>query len=559
MAFDGIVVAGLARELNQLLSEAKVEKIYQPEKDELVLFLYAPEGKKKLYLSCNNHHPGLYLTQEQYTNPEQPPSFCMLLRKHLQTSKIQWIRQKDRERIIEIQFETKNDMQDIVKKKLIVEIMGKHSNVTLVELPSMTILDCLKHVSFEISRARQLLPGLSYEYPPSQGKTDIFDLTEETLSCVASHANPSEKLLDLGQGLSPLVAGEITKVPEKERIQKELRTIQNTIFSMAYQPTVYQNHKSEVMDFHIIPISSYEKEYQTKKFSTISESIAFYYTHRDSANRIKQKSLTLHKSVQGLLKKSYLKKQRLLEDLDRAKDHKKYQLYGELLTANLHQVPSGKSQVNLYNYYDDTRVDLTLDPRLSPSQNAQRYFKKYAKSKVALVEKKVQLDLTLEDIAYLESVQTHLSQVETVEEVDNLRLELAELGYVRKSKLPKRTGKKQPQKYQSSRGFTIWAGKNNKENDHITFHLAKKEDLWFHTKDIPGSHVVLITDRQKVDPATLEEAASIAAYYSKGRNSENVPVDYTQIAHVKKPKGAKPGKVIFTHNKTLYVTPKLPE
>ncbi len=559
MAFDGIVTAGLCQELNRLLAGSKVEKIYQPEKDELVFSLYSPEGRKKLYLSSGNNHPGLYLTEDRYTNPDQPSSFCMLLRKHLQAAKIQEIGQRDLERIVEIRFETKNDMQDPIEKKLIVEIMGKHSNITLVETPSLTILDCLKHISLDNSRARQLLPGLTYDYPPSRNKINAFQLSNEALKSVVSAADPAQRLLELGQGLSPLMAKELTQNPEETAIQNQLDQVLKTILSATYVPTVYLNSEKKVIDFHIIPIKAYEQRYQSKRFDTVSQAIAYYYTHRDSANRIKQKSLTLHKSVQGLLKKSYLKKQRLLEDLDRAKDHKKYQLYGELLTANLHQVPSGKSQVNLYNYYDDTRVDLTLDPRLSPSQNAQRYFKKYAKSKVALVEKKVQLDLTLEDIAYLESVQTHLSQVETVEEVDNLRLELAELGYVRKSKLPKRTGKKQPQKYQSSRGFTIWAGKNNKENDHITFHLAKKEDLWFHTKDIPGSHVVLITDRQKVDPATLEEAASIAAYYSKGRNSENVPVDYTQIAHVKKPKGAKPGKVIFTHNKTLYVTPKLPE
>ncbi|MGI6257657.1 MAG: Rqc2 family fibronectin-binding protein [Anaerovoracaceae bacterium] len=558
MAFDGIVTRAVAQELSAALTSGRIDKIYQPQRDELIFLIHNGKERRKLYASCNNDHPGIFLTEDEFQNPAEPPTFCMLLRKHLQGSRILQISQRGAERIIELTAESRDEMGFLIEKKLIVEIMGRHSNIILVDSSSGKILDSIKRISADINRARQILPGRDYTYPPLQGKIPFDQVSQEDLS-IESEDGPGE-LLSKIQGISPVIAreiaGEETAAERKERLDQILSALKES----RLHPTVYLREDGTPADFHVVPIMQYRDGFRHLAFPSVSRTISYYYTHRSSSNRVKQKSAELSKSVNSALKKLYLKKQRLLEDILQAEQADKYRLYGELLTANLHQVKRGATSAKVLNYYDGEEVSIPLDDRLDPAKNAQRYYKKYAKAKRSIKEKNIQLKETDGDIIYLESVSTFIQNASSTEEVDSLREELIETGFVRKKRKDdkRRRQKQDALQYATSDGFKVLVGRNNKENDRLTFKMAGRNDIWFHTKDIPGSHVILFTGGGQVSDKALIEAASIAAYHSKARDSENVPVDYTAVRHVKKPNGAKPGMVIFVHNKTLYVAPKLP-
>lgn len=559
MAFDGIVTRAVARELAEVLTSGRINKIYQPGRDELVFFIHSREGRKKLYASCNNHHPGIFLTEEEFSNPQEPPGFCMLLRKHLQSNRILSITQRGAERIIEVTVDSRDEMGFSARKKLIVEIMGRHSNIILVDEESGKIMDSIKRVSPEVNRARQILPGQSYIYPPLQNKIP-FDRVEDK-DLIVKTDDPAGELLSRIQGISPIIAREIAESENLSCRKAKLKDILSHLEPGNLRPTVYLREDDTPVDFHVVPIDQYRERFCHLPFETISQAISYYYTHRSTSNRVRQKSADLSKSVGNTLKKLYLKKQRLLEDLQKAEQADEFRLYGELLTAHLHQVQKGSGFVTLTNYYDGEEVSIPLDKRLDPAKNAQRYYKKYTKAKRAVKEKNIQLQETDMDIAYLESVTGFIEQADTTEAVDSIREELVETGFLRKRKKDDKNrgrAKQEFLEYKTGDGFRVLVGKNNKENDRLTFKMAGKNDIWFHTKDIPGSHVILFTEERDLTDNAIFEAAALAAYHSKGRNSENVPVDYTLARHVKKPGGAKPGMVIFTHNKTVYVTPKLP-
>ncbi|MEG0291378.1 MAG: NFACT RNA binding domain-containing protein [Anaerovoracaceae bacterium] len=554
MAFDGITCRAIVNELNSHLLLGKIEKVYQPEKDELVFFVHTKNGKLKVYASVSTNHAGIYLTEDNYQNPASPSSFCMLLRKHLQNGRIVAVTQKDFERIIEIDFETRDELGFNTNKKLIIEIMGKHSNIILIETSTLKILDCIKRVSIDVNRARQILPGLTYEYPPSQNKEAFDTYSGNTL---LESTSPKDILENI-QGISPLIAREIFE--SEDRLAK-LNSFKMQLRDMDLTPCVYFDQDNTPLDFHVLEIDSY-RELTCKKFNTVSETISYYYAHKESSNRVKQKSSDLHRTVLNLLKKLYLKKQRLLEDIQKAENADKYRLFGELLTANLHQVKSSDSKTTVLNYYDNSQVTISLNTRLTPAKNAQAYYKKYNKAKTAIVEKNIQLEETDSEVQYLESVISFIESAEKTEDIDKIKDELIECGIIRRRKQINRNTKKikpEPYKYESSDGFTILVGRNNKDNDILTFKTANRTDIWFHTKDIPGSHTILFTQGKEPSDVAIFEAAAIAAFHSKGKESENVPVDYTQVRFVKKPSGAKPGMVIFTDNKTVYVTPKAPE
>ncbi|MGI6721819.1 MAG: Rqc2 family fibronectin-binding protein [Anaerovoracaceae bacterium] len=552
MAFDGIVTRAMAIELSDALTDGKVERIYQPEKDELVFFVHTANGKKKFYTSCNNNHAGVYLTEENYTNPAQPSSFCMLMRKHLVSARITSVHQKDAERIIEMEFETRDEMGYSVTKKMIIEIMGKHSNVVLIDTGSGRIIDSLKRISIDVSRARQVLPGGTYEYPPQQDKVPFDEIGDEELD--AMRGDPDAILASV-QGISPLISRELADSPSEN-----MHTLLGRLERRDLTPRVYLKDDRTPADFHVIPIREYSDRYRSLDFDSVSAAAAYYFEHRDSGNRVRQKASGLTKSVSNALKKLYLKKQRLSEDLLKAENSEKYHLYGELLTANIHNFKTGDREVTVTNYYDGSDITIPLDKRFAPAKNAQNYFKKYSKAKTAQKEKKIQLQETDQDITYLESVASFIESAEDTDAIDAIREELTELGYVRKRRLrgPRKKRKAKPYEYHTSDGFRVLAGHNNKENDQLTFRMAGKHDLWFHTKDIPGSHVILFTEGREVSDSAIFEAAAIAAYHSKARNSENVPVDCTLVRHVKKPNGAKPGMCIFTDNRTVFITPGLP-
>ncbi len=571
MAFDGFVTRCIANELNHNLSGGKIDKVYQPDKRDLVIFVHTKNGGYKLFLSAETNRPGIYITTQEYEYPLTPPSFCMLARKHLIGGRIVNIEQRDWQRIIEITLETRDDLGFNANKKLIIEIMGKHSNITLVDLNSGKIIDAIKRISFDVNRARQILPGVTYQYPPLQKKISPEDaITEATnlshASTVADtgkiFSNDANAILNKIDGISPLLSRELAEtISPCGKLATWLAAIEDCDLDCK----IYLNSEKAPLDFHTLKIDEYANLDFIKKES-VSETIESFYLSRDVSNRIKQTSSVLIKHLGALLKKLYLKKQRLCEDILKAQNSDKYRLYGELLTANLHSAKNGEDCAHILNYYNNQMVDIPLDKRYSPSKNAQRYFKKYNKAKVAIIEKNIQLEQTQNDIAYLESVVNFLDSAETLSDIANIRQELIENGFLRQRKKDiKKTKQKAtfaPFEYQLSDGYVVMAGKNNKENDALTLKKASKNDIWFHTKDIPGSHVLLFTNGTKlndIDENIIYEAASIAAYHSKARSSENIPVDYTLVKHVKKPNGAKPGMVIFTDNKTVYVNPKVPK
>ncbi len=598
MAFDGIVTRAMTRELNEKILYGKIEKVYQPEAEELVFHIHTKNGNLKLLASAGSAHARLCFITENPVNPPAPLAFCMLLRKHLQGGRITQISQKGSERIIEISLETLNELGFTMSKKLIFEIMGKHSNITLVDIASGKIIDSIKRVSFDVNRVRQILPGMIYEYPPAQEKTPFGEITAEQLEALP--ADGKSILRSVG-GISPAFAEELALREGKTRsayLASVLRAIDfggsgesggyggfggsgdfggscdfatadgafgcgswNT--GEACGPRVYTDKDGSPIDFYAFPLSQLEESCEVLPFASLSDAMEFYFGKKASSNQGRQKSHDLIRSVNAQLDKMYLKKKRLSEDLLRAENSEDLRLFGELLTANLHLVSPGAKSVEVTNYYDGSRISIPLDVKLSPSKNAQRYFKKYGKAKTAIKEKQIQLAENDSEIKYLQSVLSFLENTEDVEEIESLRAELVETGYVRRRKqaggFKEKKYKPAPYRYTLSNGMGVLVGRNNKENDYLTFKLAGNKDLWLHTKDIPGSHVIVQSAGADLDEASIWEAASIAAYHSKARTSENVPVDYVPVKFVKKPSGAKPGMVIFTNNRTVYVNPKVPK
>ena len=492
-----------------------------------------------------------------------PMGFCMLLRKHLQGGRISAIQQKDSERIVEISVDTINELGFSVNKKLIIEIMGKHSNIIVIDIASNKIIDSIKRISIDVNRYRQLLPGQQYVYPPSQDKIPYYGLSEAQVDAFMDNTgdNAAKALMSRIQGISPLIADEIIYQTgrQEKTVYQILSNFASQISSDEPSPRVYLQEDGTPFDFHLFPLGSISDYYQELKFNNISEAITYYYSNKSSSNRIRQKSTDLDRAVGNSLDKLYLKKQRLSEDLLKAENSDIYRLYGELLTANMPLIKQGAAQAQVLDYYTDEMMSIPLDPRFSPIQNAQRYYKKYSKAKTAITEKNIQLQEANSDISYLESVLSYIEKAVTIEEIEELRQELVEGGYLRRKKNNFKPNKTKPAPYQytTSDGLRVLVGRNNKENDILTFKTASAKDIWFHTKDIPGSHVILFTEGKSITETAIFEAAALAAYHSKGRESENVPVDYTQVRHVKKPNGAKPGMVIFVDNKTVYVNPRL--
>lgn len=572
MAYDGLVAGAMAVYLNGILAGGRINKIYQTDAEELILNIHAGREKRQLYISANSGHARMHLIEEdkEQANPQNPTAFCMLLRKHFQGGRITAIDQVESERVIEISVDHNDELGFSVSKKLTIEIMGKHSNIIAIDEASGRILDSIKRISLDLSRYRQLLPGLPYVYPPGQNKVSFYTLSLDVLTGIMEDDSQSlpKALVGGVQGVSPTISREIchaairaarqdTEALTAEDLQRVIKEMTDSIHTGNLRPVVYVDKDRVPVDFHIFPLSDSENLLDKVVFDNPSSAVEYFFSHKASSNRIRQKSTDLMRTLTSSLDKLYLKKQRLSEDLFAAENAEPHRIYGELLTANLHKIPQGAPSVTVLNYYDDTEVEISLDPRFSPSRNAQRYFKKYSKAKTAVREKKIQLEETNHSIGYLESVLAYVENADTLEEIEEIRQELTEGGYLRRRKSSYRLSKPKLQPYTltASDGSRILIGRNNKENDQLTLKTADKKDLWFHTKDVPGSHVILSAQGKKPTDEAMAEAASLAAYYSKARNSSNVPVDYTLVRHVKKPSGAKPGMVIYTDHKTLYVDP----
>lgn len=560
MAFDGIVTRAMVRELQDRILLGKIEKVYQPEADELVFHIHTKNGNVKLLASVGSAHARVCFITENPVNPPAPLAFCMLLRKHLQGGRITEITQKDSERIIEISLETLNELGFTMSKKLIFEIMGKHSNIVLMDIASGKIIDSIKRVSFDVNRVRQILPGMIYQYPPAQDKIPFLEISAEQLEALP--ADGKAILRSVG-GIAPAFAEELALRAGVQRsgyLSDVLAAIESPNHADA---RVYLDESGAPIDFYPVALSELEESCRVERFGDLSSAMEFYFGKKESSNQGRQKSHDLIRSVNALLDKMYLKKKRLSEDLLKAENSEDLRLYGELLTANIHLIQPGMKSVEVTNYYDSSTLTIPLDVKLSPSKNAQHYFKKYGKSKTAIKEKQIQLDENEAEIKYLESVLSFLENTDDVVEIESIRAELVETGYIRRRRqaggFKEKKYKPVPYRYTLSNGMSVLVGRNNKENDILTFKTAGNKDLWLHTKDIPGSHVIVQSGGTELDEEAVWEAAAIAAYHSKARTSENVPVDYVQIKYVKKPAGAKPGMVIFTNNRTVYVNPAVPK
>lgn len=563
MSFDGMVTFAAVKELRDNIKLGKIEKIYQPQPEQLLLNIHTRNGNRKLFISVSGNHSAVYLVNETPENPITPPVFCMVLRKHLSAGRITDVIQHENDRIIEIFLETVNELGFSVNKKLIIEIMGKHSNVILVDMESGKIIDSIKHISIDVNRARQILPGKLYQYPPSQNKIPFTEASAEDLvTAISDELQPSRAILSRIQGISPALAETLADTSDGISAYRKLTNIIDSVEESNVHPVVYTDKKRKPADFHITSLSIYDDSYEAIFFDTLSEAAAYFFRNKESSNTIKQKSNDLLKIINSNLDKLRHKTQKLNEDLFNAENSEKYRLYGELLTANLHMVKPGASSVTVTNYYDNSPMKIPLDPKFAASKNAQNYYKKYGKAKTAVKEKKIQLDEVFQEIKYLESVSEFAHKASSVEAVEGLKQELIDSGFIRYRKTKNRQekgSKPKPYSYTISSGKQVMVGKNNKENDWLTLKKASASDIWFHTKDIPGSHVILFTEGLDPTEEELFETASIAAFHSKGNDSENVPVDFTKAKYVKKPAGSKPGMVIFTHNRTLYVNPEVPK
>lgn len=528
MAYDGFMTAAVLSEMKNSLEGSKIEKITQPESDRVVMQLRTVSGRKKLLLDVSPQGSRVQFTEQDFENPQTAPNFCMLLRKHIQGGVIKAARQHGMERLIELDISTINEMGYSQLKRLIVETMGKHSNIVLLDAESGKIIDSIKRISIDVNRVRQILPGVIYEYPPVAN-----------LSNNRGYGPTTNAALENGAVLPELV----------ESVPEGIRTF------------VYVSKDGSPKDFHIFRMPQYLTEYEENEFPTLCGAMDWFYSRRQSTNRQMQRAYDLSRHIDQLTGKYLLKKQRLLEEIKKADGADIYRLKGELLNANLHLAAPGAKKVKVVSYYDGSELEIELDEKISAAKNAQNYYKKYAKLKSSKKEKEAQLKECEADIDYLMSVQAMVQSAKTSEELDDLKDELASEGFVRQrgEQKKKKKFKPSPRRYKLPSGLEVLVGRNNTENDYITFKLAQKTDWWFHTKDIHGSHVILVCNGADPSPEDMYGAAAIAAWFSKGRDSQNVPVDYAPARHVKKPSGAKPGMVIFTNNGTVWIDPKDPE
>ncbi|MBO8171109.1 MAG: NFACT family protein [Bacillaceae bacterium] len=565
MAFDGIVTRAVTRELSEELETGRISKIYQPREMDLCFVIRMQKENKKLFISANPSFPRIHLTEKTFSNPLNPPMFCMLLRKHCEGGIIERIRQVDMERIIHIDIKTRDELGDWKVVRLIVEIMGRHSNIILIDPDRNLILDGIHHVTPAVSRYRTILPGKDYVAPPEQNKASPLDVDrEQFIRGMDLNAGKMDKqIVQRFSGISPLIAREILHragLPTRENLWREFSQLMHDIKEHRYEPIlVHGQEKSYFSVIRLTHVTDGLEPDRIKTFPTVSRLLETYYHERAERDAVRQRVHDLTRFLTNEINKNQKKIKKLEQTMRDAETADKWKLYGELITAYMHQIKKGDKSVRVINYYeeDQPEIDIPLDPEKSPADNAQHYFKKYNKTKTGLKAAREQLTKTREEIDYLEGVLVQLDQA-TMKEVEDVREELEEQGYLRKRKPGKQDRRKKkekpvPERFVSSEGIEILVGKNNKQNEYLTNRLASSRDTWLHTKDIPGSHVVIRAEQ--FGEQTLLEAAELAAYFSKARQSSQVPVDYTLIKHVKKPNGSKPGYVIYDNQKTVYVTP----
>ncbi len=566
MAFDGFFFRKQTRLLADSLTGMYIDKIYQVGRYDLYLQLKGG-GTQRLLISVQSDQPRILLIDEKPETPAQPSMFTMLLRKHLQSAKVSNIEQLGLERIIDIDIATKNQIGDAVDYKLRVEIMGKHSNLMFIDQNGM-VVDAIKRVGENLS-IRPILPNLQYKLPPS-AKDNLEEVNAEQFNDILSNDTIAIKkaLYKHFTGVSPALATTFCHSAQikpnlncdeltAEQLQLLWQVIQDALTELKRDTFwVYQNN-GIIKAFSAIDIVS---EYAVQPLSGAAYCAALnqFYKQEKSSNQVAQKAAASIKRIDALIARTTTRIANLTKDLATAGDLETYKLYGELLTANLHAIKKGMREVKLFNYYTNQEIIVPLATDKAPNENAQYYYKRYNKAKTTLVKAQALIEQNEADLAYLKQVRSMFEQAESIADVDQLNDELASAGYlkVRKAKGRQRAKKLPPIKYLSTEGVEILVGRNNFQNDELTMKRADKEHIWLHTKDIAGSHVIITRCFEAIEEQTIVEAAMIAAYHSDARHSSQVPVDLTEVKYVKKPKGAKPGMVIFTDNKTIYVNPE---
>lgn len=588
MALDGIVVRAIVKELQQIVG-GRIGKIYQPCEHDILVHIRSQSQNHKLLLSAHPAYPRAHLTNSQYSNPAEAPMFCMLMRKHCEGAVIEAIRQVETERVMHIDLRQRNELGDIRMKRIVLEIMGRHSNLILTDPESGMILDGIHHVTPAISSYRIVLPGSAYVPPPQQDKANPLAADERLLEALLVPADeenipPERIIVERFSGISPLLAKEImhrsringetgnngiaddevyrngmanTRGPMAwKALRRSFGGLMRQIAQNAFIPAIVEEEKTGKTYFSVIALTHIRGT--VTAYPSVSECLEAYYGDKAERDAVKQRALDLRRVVANEKNKNEKKLEKLYESLEEAKQADQYRIMGELLAASLHRIKRGGKEAEVTDYYDEQQrtVKIPLDPLLSPSENAQRYFKKYNKLKNSVSAAHRQIASAEREIAYMDALMQQLDSA-SLADLGEIREELVGQGYLRDRRKPsggkKKTGKPVLTCYISSEGIPIYVGKNNMQNEYLTNRLARPTDIWLHTKDIPGSHVVIA--EAEYGEATLHEAAMLAAYYSKAKESSRVPVDYTLIRHVRKPNGAKPGFVIYERQKTLYVTP----
>jgi predicted ribosome quality control (RQC) complex YloA/Tae2 family protein len=563
MALDGLVVHAIVAELQACVG-GRISKIHIPSANDILLQIRAQNSNLRLLLSANPTYPRVHLARQPFANPLEAPMFCMLLRKYCEGGIIEDIAQLGMERMIRLRIRHRDELGDVSLKTIHIEIMGRHSNIILLDPEKGLILDGIHHVTPAISSHRIVLPGSTFVAPPDQGKHDPLLISPEAFIALFNgrpeEESGEQRIVELFSGVSPLVAKEITHragtALEPERISTVFADVMAQIREHLFYPNIVTRRDNGKAAFSVVELTHIEGEIQ--RFESISACLEAFYGDKAERDTVKQRMADLLRFLQNERNKNVKKLDKLAETLTEAKDAEKWRRLGELLTSSMHLFKKGDSSVEAINYYDENQqtVAVPLDPLLTPSENAQRYYKKYSKSKNSLLIVQEQITNTHAEIAYLESLLQQIADA-TLADIAEIREELIEQGYIR-DRSKKKGKKKKIEKpnvscFTSSEGIAIYVGKNNTQNDFLTNRLAQSSDTWLHTKDIPGSHVVIRST--SFGEQTLLEAAQLSAYYSQAKQSSLVPVDYTLIRHVHKPNGAKPGFVIYDHQKTLFVTP----
>ena len=576
MALDGIYLHLLGEELKEVLIGSKVDKIHQTQKVELVLTMRTRNGAYRLLLSASGNAPRLHLTTHSIENPPKPPMLCMLMRKHLGGATLLDIQQVGLDRILKLVFSCVNELGDRVIRTLVIEIMAQYSNIILLD-ENDVIIDSVKRVDSSKSSVREVLPGLRYELPPAQNKLNVTENTADEIITAITLKNTklSNAILGTMEGMSPVLCREIafrtagaeavaSELSDNQKIKLafEFEMLKNTVLHRTVSPNAVADTDGKLLDFSFVPITQYGSAAQYLSYESLSEALECFYFERERLARTKSKAEDLFKTINNLIERLAKKISNQMSELEECKGREEKKIYAELINANLYRLGKGSSFYELENYYDDYKtVKIPVKPELTPTENAQKYYKEYRKLRTAEEMLTKLIEQGREELEYLKTVLDELSRAETEREISEIRQELSDGGFV-KHKNQGKVKKNQPMpplEFDAPDGFKVYVGRNNIQNDKLSLKTAMKSDLWFHIQKAPGSHVILSLDGREPTEKAMEFAAKVAAYYSSGREAGAVEVDYTQVRNLKKPVGSKPGYVIYHIYNSVLAKPENPE